>query len=263
MSDSFNEIQGTFAQVDIWRLRAQHGCKPEPGSELHADDQVDKLGTYPPSQLVFGALASARDHLGAFHTHVKCRDIHPFADATLLRSSVASASNAIWILTPSSRTERVKNARCFAAETLKHHARCAQTRAAHAELSDKDRADNATTLANVEARRQRLSTIRAAAGESERFYQTRVIEDAVATSLGSQYVSEAKAEWQFGSGAAHGLMFPLLGRPGTQQSEPADKNGVAEFQAGGDLDSVSNIHRLAYRLLLNGWTLLDQRLQVK
>lgn len=100
------------------------------------------------------------------------------------------------------------------------HVNYLQTRTAHAGLSDVDRAHNGTILAAAKSGQRRLAEIRTRAGEYERFIQTRVIADAVASSLGNEYVSDAKAEWQLGSGAAHGLIFPILEAHGRGSQNP-------------------------------------------
>lgn len=257
-------ILSTIARVDIWRLRVQQGCDPAVGSDLFQDDAVDRLLTYAPSQLVFASLSSARDHLGAFHQLVLARSLHPFACRTLLRTAVASAATAVWVLSPTNREVRIRRARSLAGETLNHHVsflRLAATESS--DLTAEQNADNATILAAGEAAKRRLDSLRDLASQKDRFNQTEVIKQAVRASVGAEHEAAATMEWQRGSGAAHGLLWSLLGLRSTRQVTPPNGDGIAGFAAAGDFASVIEIHQLAYLLLQKGWKLLDQRLATR
>src|SRR5690349_10164537 len=83
------------------------------GSDLAADD-VD--GPWPRvSEVVMGSLIAAHDHLVAVRDHVRFRRLYLYADATLLRSALLSAAQAVWILAPGERTERQRRCRTLAA----------------------------------------------------------------------------------------------------------------------------------------------------
>lgn len=59
-----NKIATTFPALDGWRDRAAVPFRPQPGSELHADDQ-DWPGM-PVTQVAASSMAAAVDHLQAF-----------------------------------------------------------------------------------------------------------------------------------------------------------------------------------------------------
>lgn len=265
--DAQTLIAKSYAQVNVWRLRLHHPCVPEPGSDLHCDDLVDALRTYSPSQLSYAALGSARDHLGSFHEHVQNRQLHPFADQSLLRTAISSSANACWLLAPATMEQRVKRARCFAAETLKYHVQYLKNTAGFVGLTPTEQSRNLEVLTAAQDVQSRLSELRADADERTTFNQTAVIEvavsDAFKTQDGNALSREALAEWQRSSGAAHGLSWSILGIPSTRQVSDTDNNGVATFAAGGSFASVVNAHQLALLLSKHAWQLFDQRLKVE
>jgi hypothetical protein len=60
---SEQRIRSTFSDLDAWSARTTVGFRPQPGSALAIDDEDWKPWRL--SQLAFGGLAAAQDHLEA------------------------------------------------------------------------------------------------------------------------------------------------------------------------------------------------------
>jgi hypothetical protein len=93
----------------------------QPGSDLARDDLAYPVA--PTSHVVQGSLVTAREHLIA--TAMLWRStpggiLLPQAYATILRTAVISASNAAWILNPTSSQNRVLNGLVIAAEDARN-----------------------------------------------------------------------------------------------------------------------------------------------
>jgi hypothetical protein len=121
-----------------------------------------------------------------------------------------------------------------------------------------------TRMATVRERHSQIGTLRTFADETETWEDTRAIEQAARAAFikdpnVDQLVLEARLEWMAGSGAAHGLVWPLFGTAGTRVLGPADKQGRAVIEAGGSYARVLNAYLLAYWMTAAGWKLLRRR----
>lgn len=251
---ALQRIEDTFSDLDLWDRRTSAGFVPQPGSVLALDDEDWKPWRL--SQLAFGGLAAAQDHLEAIRVHIEARRLFPLATDTLLRGALLGAAQAVWLLAPDDRAERLDFARCAAAEMHKRHREwLTDLRKIPAEPHE----GTETVYAHVMEREDELMAKRAAVGQSRKFEATNIIERAADTVFGPATVTEARTVWRSLSGAAHGLAWPLLGRTGTEQTSAADGQGMADFQSGGSLDASLNAYLLAYGLSVKGWELLDLR----
>jgi hypothetical protein len=250
------QVRKTFAVLDEWGRRLGAEFVPEPGSEL-AEHDVDWRWT-PVTQVAAAGMGAARDHLQAVRVHIEADEYFPFAQQTLLRTAILAAAQAVWVLAPDDRQERLRRARTFVHEDLKQHLTFLRDLQA---ASPTPHANTDAAERHATQRRAELADLRAVAGqESLRLNATDVIRQAVLATWGSQEMAtEARVEWRRGSGAAHGLPWSVLGRQETRQAAPADADGIAVFRAGGSLDAIANSYLCAYGLLANAFKLLERR----
>lgn len=255
MSDEHYEaIRGTYPDLDRWGQRVAAPYRPQPGSDL-ADDDAD-WSSLPLSQVAVSSIAAARDHLQAVRIHLEVRQVFPFAQASLLRTALLSAAQAVWLLAPADRDQRIERARTLTLHIYDQHLRFLRDLQARATTPH---ADTDAVERLVAERFDRLTRRRDADGQRARFNATDVIEAAALAAWGRPDLAlEAKIEWRSGSGAAHGLLWSLFGQRGTRPGQP-DAAGMATFQAGGAVDDLANPYFAAYRLLAHAFTLLDQR----
>lgn len=251
------QIRQTFADLDAWGARLRNVYRPAPGSDL-AEDDLD-WPVLPVSQVAIAGMGAARDHLQAVRIHldVKPPEVFPFAQGTLLRTAMLSAAQAVWVLAPDARADRVKNARTLAHHTYEQHLLYLRDLQA---LAPEPHANTDAVAAHVQQRLDELTALRASQGQKAKFEATRTIEEAALTAWGRPEIAlEAKVEWRRGSGAAHGLVWSVLGRRETVQAGSADEDGVAAFEAGGSIDGLANPFLCAHGLLARALVLLEQR----
>ena len=258
MSSSRHErrVRETFPDLYRWGLRLAHGFVPEPGSELAEDDADWKW--MPVSQVAFAGIGAARDHLQAVRIHVEAGEYFPFAQQTLIRTAMLAAAQAVWVLAPDDRAERVKNARTFAYENYSKHLVFLRDLQSLAPVTHEG---TDAVERRAAQRRDELAAVRAADGQASlRLTPTDVIPAAVHATWGNrEKATESRVEWRRGSGAAHGLPWSVLGREETRQAGGADADGLADFHAGASLDGFANAYMCAYDLLANAFNLLDRR----
>jgi hypothetical protein len=248
-------VQSTFADLDAWNARTNSVFTPNAGSDLALDDE--DWVPWRMSQLAICGLAAAHDHLDAVRVHFEARRGFPLATETLIRGALLGAAQAVWMLAPADRDKRLDYSRCLAAEMYKRH------REYLGDLREIDptrtHASTETVFAHVAQREHELAAKRAAAGQARKFEATRVIEDAAMATMGKHVATEARTVWRGLSGAAHGLIWPALGRPGSAMTGPADRDGLAPMVTQGSWDASVNGYMFAYHLSAKGWELLDKR----
>lgn len=104
-------VARALRQINDWQ---QATSKPspvvEPGSSLSGDDA--KVPTLRVSSAAYQCFTHAVDHLHAVQALVfDAKVIHTYAPYSLLRAAVEAAGEAIWLLGPKSRQERIR--RCL------------------------------------------------------------------------------------------------------------------------------------------------------
>ncbi|NED22410.1 hypothetical protein G3I31_30985 [Streptomyces sp. SID9913] len=104
-------VARALRQIDGWtKATGQHSPTVEPGSSLSGDDA--KIPTLMVSSAAYQCFTHAVDHLHAVQALLfEARVIHSYAPYSLLRAAVEAAGEAIWLLEPSSRQERIR--RCL------------------------------------------------------------------------------------------------------------------------------------------------------
>jgi hypothetical protein len=109
-----SRIRSTFGELDQWLDLSAEAFVPTVGSTLHVDD-LD-WPTMPVSQLAHVGLAVAADHLDAIRCHLDASHLFALADQTISRSALVGASQAVWLLAPDERSDRLARARMLAAD---------------------------------------------------------------------------------------------------------------------------------------------------
>lgn len=240
--------------LDDWQQRGSTAFRPEQGSELEVDDC--DWPSIPISEIAHLGLQVATDHLMAVRVHIEARRLFAFSHLTLCRSALLGATQAVWVLAPDDRRERLKRSRTVAAYAQRKHLQYLRGLQSIAPQPDQN---TDTVAALVDNRVNQLHQKRQAAGERSELNNTDMIQQAVTAVFDAAHAAEAVVVWQSGSGAAHGFVWPMLGTADTVQSSAADQDGIAEFQVGGSLSRMSNAYFAAFHTADRGWKLLRRR----
>lgn len=104
-------VARALRQINGWqKATSQPSPVVEPGSSLSGDDA--KVPTLQVSSAAYQCFTHAVDHLHAVQALLfEAKVIHTYAPYSLLRAAVEAAGEAIWLLEPSSRQERIR--RCL------------------------------------------------------------------------------------------------------------------------------------------------------
>lgn len=246
-------IRSTFAELDRWIESMAVAFVPAAGSALHEDD-LD-WPTLPVSQLAHVGLAVAADHLDAIRCHIDARHLFAFADLTICRSALVGASQAVWLLAPEDRAERLTRARMLAADALKYHSQYMET----VKVAQPAEPNAQLVASHLAMRKAELKAKRLEAGVLAPHQNTAMIREAAAAVFAPDAAAEAGLEWQSGSGAAHGFAWSLLNSPETKQVGDADGAGLAEFHGRASLGRIANGYLAAFHMARAGWSLLERR----
>jgi hypothetical protein len=248
-------VTATFPVITEWQLRGLTAYRADPGSDLHVDDQ--DWPPMPVSQIAWLGLSVAADHLNAIRRHIEVKQLFPLSHLTLCRSALIGASQTAWVLAPDSRATRLARARTVAIYLYGKHL---QYLHGLRDLKDTPHQNTNLVIEHVEQRHAELEAKRTAEGQKAVLIATDMIETAASEVLGRKILTkEAVLAWQAGSGAAHGLHWPLFGTHGMQQSAATGEDGLAEFQLGGTLSVIANPYVVAYTIAKRGWDLLHRR----
>lgn len=249
-------VRGTFATLDQWR-RIPGPFTPISGSELARDDE--DWPHFGVSQVAWGGFTVAIEHLQAIRAHIDVQapnrpNLFAFAHQTLARTALIGAATAVWVLSPGDRPKRIERARRVVTYQQDEHHKYLR-----ALQGLGDHAGTDAVADHVAMRQRELAAMRTADGQTAKYETTRIIRDAALAAFKTKPLAdEVVAGWRSGSGAAHGLLFPVLGRsPMTQES--SDGQGRATFLVGGHFELFSNTYMAAYHLSHHAWSLLVRR----
>lgn len=254
-------IRETFDQVELWHRAPLF--TPLVGAQLRADD--DEWPHLALSQLAKAGLDVAAEHLFTIRTLVDSGQVLPIAFRSVLRTALVGSTQAVWLLQSDDLDERVRRHRVLVNEMYRRHGGYLKTLLMSDDHSDAESHENTRDLyEHITKRHNQIGTLRTFADETETWEDTRAIEQAARAAFikepnVDQLVVEARLEWMAGSGAAHGLVWPLFGTAGTRVLGPADKQGRAVIEAGGSYARVLNAYLLAYWMTAAGWKLLRRR----
>lgn len=112
-------VRGTFADLDTWGRRFHTPFRPQSGSDLAGDDR--DWPVLPLTQVAVASMGAARDHLQAVRVLIEVDQFFPFAQASLIRTASLSAAQAVWILAPSERGERLRRCRRLLQHIYEQH----------------------------------------------------------------------------------------------------------------------------------------------
>ena len=252
-TDHEKGIRRTFPELDTWSDRLSGVYRPAFGSDLAEDDK-----DWPPlaaSQIAASSMVASCEHLQAFRAHVESRDLYVFAHETLLRTALLSAAQAVWVLGPDDREERISNARRLAAHIDTEHLKFLR------DLARFGPDENAAAVtARITERLDELTKMRTDANQKEKFEATRVIRTAVGHVTDDEdLAAEVVLNWRNGSAAAHGLAWMAQGRASNRQTSEPDENGLVAIEVTSDIDILALPYLSAYRLLKTAHALLAQR----
>lgn len=253
-ADYLREIQGTYADLDRWRLRAHRLETPQPRSELDADDKV--FPKHPVSETARLSLTSSGEHLRAVATTIEAVQLYPTATFTTLRGALVGAAQAVWILSPDDPHDRQQRALAVVRESY------VQLRAYDNEvlkdpgLTETERLE---VLDHVEWLTTRIGEVDALRTSGARLDLTNiVIPGALNAAFDNERLTAAGIlQWRMMGGDAHVLPWAIV-RRGTF-SGPEDEHGRSEGAVAGNFGHIAEPFILAYRLVRVGWGLFDRR----
>lgn len=104
-------VQSALKLINVWQKESGERVPlVEPGSSLFGDDA--KVPTLMVSSAAYQCFSHAVDHLHAVQALLfEAKLMHAYAPYSLLRAAVEAAGEAIWLLGPTSRQERIR--RCL------------------------------------------------------------------------------------------------------------------------------------------------------
>jgi len=260
-AEAERRIRETFDQVEVWHRAPLF--TPLLGAQLRADD--DEWPHLALSQLAKAGLDVVAEHLFTIRTLVEAGQVLPIAFRSILRTALVGSTQAVWLLESDDLEERTRRHRVLVNEMYRRHGAYLKALLKSDDHSDVVAHENTIKLhTHITKRHSQIGTLRTFADETETWEDTRAIEQAARAAFikdpnVDQLVLEARLEWMAGSGAAHGLVWPLFGTAGTRVLGPADKQGRAVIEAGGSYARVLNAYLLAYWMTAAGWKLLRRR----
>ncbi|MGX1809706.1 hypothetical protein ACWIGI_28630 [Nocardia sp. NPDC055321] len=257
-------IRKTFSQLDRWRA-AKAPFEPGSGSQLRGDDE--DWPPHPLSQLAHQGLLVAQEHLQAIRAHLDPENgpgqLFPLAHLTLCRTALVGAAQAVWLLAPDQRQERLRRHHLLITDVQANHRVYLEDLRDYVGVCGDENLNLA--LAHLNTRIGEMEAKRAALNETGRFRNTSMIRDATREAFADrddrdQLVKAAVLSWRSGSGVAHGFFWPLYGRAGTIRIAGGDDNsGLATAIFGGSAEELAEPYLAAFQLCEKGWRMLRQR----
>lgn len=257
--EAATQIRSTFDQLDTWQA-IEGPFRPASGSQMKGDDE--DWPPMPTSQVAWMGATASLDHLLAVRWHLDpprggTIRLFPFAHQSLCRSALLGAAQSVWVLSPDTSSERIKRSRTVVAFLQDQH--LAYLKGLQTWASE-PHAGTAAVADHVASRVEGLGRKRTADSQKSSLKATNMIKEAAEETWGvGALAEEVVLSWRAGSGAAHALLWPLLGQPSTVQVSQADVHGRAEFRSGGSFDLLAQSYMAAYQMLDRAWTLMRQR----
>lgn len=254
-------IYGTFQDLDDWRDAAAEVIQPSAGSDLAQDDE--RWPYLRASTLASVGLGSAREHLHAVRTLVKARELFPSATPTLCRSALIGGSQAVWMLEPRERDERLRRSLSLTVEDYERHI---QFNRDVVELFPAEQVGpNADEeLGRLAQRRdQVMLLLEDVGGKCSINLTTEIIPTALEfTVRDAGQRGQMMPRWRSMSGAAHALPWHFFGNEGTTATDLDDGGvgvGVGVVTVNGDVQRLLMDYMTAYHVAAAGWRLMAAR----
>lgn len=239
VAEKWDEI-APLVETLLRRVGARDEFPVAPGSALVGDDKA--ATPYAVSHAVQACLSAAVDHLHA--AKVLAYDsgmLHLAAPATLARGVIENAAAGVWILSPSSRDERVLR-------VLRWHARNFHDQAGAGAMRPGVTRDELLARVEEVAVRRGVDVKLACSG----YQMLKVIK---AVDREHPDLGRITFAWQLGSGFAHGRPWALLGALHQERLSPKEP-GVSEIR-------LTNEPSLAMYPILKGLHTVERLLQLR
>jgi hypothetical protein len=192
-----------------------------PGSSLAADDAVRP--DLPISHLAWFGVESGVEHLAQLADVLTAEGLglRPFAPFTLTRSALLAASQAVWLLSPSQREQRLRRSALIYADEFNNH----RTYLNDYKNDERIREDlDPTIVEQIDAKIADLDgkISRLRQETTDRYYSTTMLREA------AEWVTRHEPntwqlraflhEWRMGSAAAHSRLWSMNFRPGHEDT---------------------------------------------
>ncbi|MFE3247252.1 hypothetical protein [Streptomyces sp. NPDC059209] len=236
-------------QINSWaEATGQHSPVVDPGSSLSGDDT--KVPTLMVSSAAYQCFTYSVDHLHAVQALLfEAKVIHSYAPYSLLRAAVEAAGEAIWLLEPNSRKERIR--RCL--------------KRAHENIRQgKDFMDLSGVQPSGRSHTERVLEIRDLAAQNE--LDPNDVCGRWSTQRQLKYVDEAAGVgkealaqnlWQICSGFAHGREWATLGL--LERTVHSQVGNVVQLRLSSSTEVLLNMVYMTTQLIGKAKRLYDTR----
>lgn len=257
-------IDQVSAVVQAWQQRLLTPDEPDRGSSLAADDNAFPRMSC--SQLAWWGMSVGVEHLDAtlrlFNEQVtRGGPILPAANFTVLRAALVGSSQALILLAPTSRQERVNYGLQIAHEEYRQVFNFRKRLLEHPGLVPAAREAAATKdyLTRFATKRDEVAELLTARGVASRLTDTAMIERAAELSHtdptdADLLKSSVAMEWALGSGAAHGRLLMTMHRQTSFKTE-----GGSTALLGSTVEEVAMPIVGVFLMLNNAWRIWDLR----
>lgn len=209
---------------------------------------------HPISESVRLSLIAAGEHLRLARTAIEAGEWYPSAHFTTLRGALVGASQALWIVAPSSPQERQERGLMVIGEMYDQMAKHLR-----------ENLDSATEPQDVEALKDRQAWCATRQSEVLARRQTRAKlnqTEFISWSLSHRFPDERRRTagrllWRELSSDAHVLGWSMYGRAIFAPSDA--RTGLSVGQAGGSIEHIAQSFVCAHLLLREGWSFYDRR----
>jgi hypothetical protein len=239
-----------WPQVREYLNRLPLHWQPQSGSDLALDDAAVS-NTHWPSGLARTSLGIATEHFDVALTWMLNHGPTVFAMHSLLRTALAGGSQAVWLLAPVERNDRLVRASSLSKDAYWNHGQWASgfTSPRPGSVDPERLAEVQATLAE-RINGQRRAEVRL----------TRVIQEAVQFIYDSPpdagVIEEALACWRAMSGIAHALPWEMETR---EESLHVTADGVRTTATRATWSQYQGMLGFAWDCIDTGWRLLDRR----
>jgi hypothetical protein len=246
----YEEMLRLLGQVDGWLARidpATDHPRPDARSPLGADDQ--RTHPFQTSHAAWHALSHAVDPLHCLRSVLRdAHTIHMYAPYALVRAALENASAAVWLLHPSSRTERITRRLRLCALDVRSGERALRRIGGSRLRPENERLDE-------------LRAIAAHAGADAGAAVRRVTYGEVVEEAGAALASGSPATafvWSLCSGITHGDFWTTINA--AQHVElPGAPAGMVSMKITADVEKLKFATTVAVHMTMLGWRLYDER----
>lgn len=260
-------LEKLFTAVAAWASRIEAPpLAASSRSSLAADDQA--FPSLPASAIAYNGLVTAVEHLDYFRTALQANGrIYPAANYTVLRSALMGAAQAVWVLAPQARKERVGHALEIAVDNYNQQRKLV---AAATAMTVEQQAVADRVIAALDARLDEAAVLATSLGKNPanirkwKLDMTRAITEAVelANPVGTDDAAVIRSGtgllWRSQSGHAHGTPGSRLSLI-SHDSVVDDGNGTLWAATSTSFEQIVTATGAATLLLNEAWRLYDLR----